>query len=234
MPGYMVYQVPNGFSPNPTLQRMFVQTILRRAEAFMNDSSDAAPVGQLTEPEQMWLALTRLQKQIQQSLPELAPAVEAARGNLFTQLPQNSQHNARQTIADDNPPKLIFDEQVEAAEQPAGALDETEIFIRKYGSSHGGDIRARCRGVTPLVRYRAFWQLPAMARTILIYALALALGAAALEWLEYRYAVRAFSTEIYIVLLAILFMAIGLWAGRKLTQRPAPATFERNDAAARS
>jgi hypothetical protein len=115
MPGYMVYQVPNGFSPNPTLQRMFVQTILRRAEAFMNDSSDAAPVGQLTEPEQMWLALTRLQKQIQQSLPELAPAVEAARGNLFTQLPQNSQHNARQTIADDNPPKLIFDEQVEAA-----------------------------------------------------------------------------------------------------------------------
>lgn len=73
-----------------------------------------------------------------------------------------------------------------------------------------------------------------MARTILIYALALALGAVALEWLEYRYAVRAFSTEIYIVLLAILFMAIGLWAGRKLTQRPAPARFERNDAAARS
>jgi DNA-binding CsgD family transcriptional regulator len=73
-----------------------------------------------------------------------------------------------------------------------------------------------------------------MARTILIYALALALAAVALDWLEYRHAVRAFSTEIYIVLLACLFMALGLWAGRRLTPRPAAAEFTRNEAAARS
>ena len=36
-----------------------------------------------------------------------------------------------------------------------------------------------------------------MWRTILLYAIALALAAAALEWLEYRYLVRAFSTELY-------------------------------------
>jgi ATP/maltotriose-dependent transcriptional regulator MalT len=33
---------------------------------------------------------------------------------------------------------------------------------------------------------------------------------------------RAFSTEIYIVLLAAGFAGLGLWAGRRLTQRRAP------------
>ena len=75
-----------------------------------------------------------------------------------------------------------------------------------------------------------------MARLVILYALALALAVAALEWLEYRYVTRAFSTEIYIVLLAAGFAALGLWAGHRLTRRRAPPTpdFERNDAAIRS
>lgn len=73
-----------------------------------------------------------------------------------------------------------------------------------------------------------------MARTILLYAMALALAVAGLEWLEYRYVTRAFSTEIYIVLLATGFAALGLWAGQRLTRRKTPSTFERNDAAVRS
>src|SRR6185503_16175083 len=75
-----------------------------------------------------------------------------------------------------------------------------------------------------------------MARLILLYAIALALAVAALEWLEYRYVTRAFSTETYIVLLAVGFAGLGLWAGHRLTQRsPAPsAGYERNDAAVRS
>jgi len=44
-----------------------------------------------------------------------------------------------------------------------------------------------------------------MTRLILLYALALAVAVTALEWLEYRYVTRAFSTEIYIVLLAAAF-----------------------------
>jgi DNA-binding CsgD family transcriptional regulator len=75
-----------------------------------------------------------------------------------------------------------------------------------------------------------------MGRLILLYAGALALAVAALEWLEYRYVTRAFSTEIYIVLLAAGFAGLGLWAGHRLTQRRAPSSpgFERNDAAVRS
>ena len=73
-----------------------------------------------------------------------------------------------------------------------------------------------------------------MARTIILYAIALALAAAALDWLEYRYLVRAFSTEIYIAFLALGFVALGIWAGRKLTPAPRPADFTRNEAAIRS
>jgi len=74
-----------------------------------------------------------------------------------------------------------------------------------------------------------------MARLIILYAMALALAVTALEWLEYRYVTRAFSTEIYIVLLAAGFAAFGLWAGHRLTRRRTPAPgFERNDAAIRS
>jgi DNA-binding CsgD family transcriptional regulator len=74
-----------------------------------------------------------------------------------------------------------------------------------------------------------------MARLVILYAMALALAVAGLEWLEYRYVTRAFSTQIYIVLLAAGFAGLGLWAGHRLTQRRAPAPgFERNDAAVRS
>jgi DNA-binding CsgD family transcriptional regulator len=74
-----------------------------------------------------------------------------------------------------------------------------------------------------------------MARTITIYALALALAATALNWLEYRYFARAFSTEIYVALIAAAFIVLGVWVGIRLTARQAPRTeFVRNEAAIRS
>jgi DNA-binding CsgD family transcriptional regulator len=80
-----------------------------------------------------------------------------------------------------------------------------------------------------------FWQRSVMARLVILYAIALALAVAALEWLEYRYVTRVFSTEIYIVLLATGFAALGLWAGHRLTRKRTPEPgFARNDAAVRS
>ena len=74
-----------------------------------------------------------------------------------------------------------------------------------------------------------------MARTIILYALALALAATALQWLEYRYVTHAFSTELYVALVALGFVALGVWAGMRLTPRRVPAgAFERNEAAIRS
>jgi DNA-binding CsgD family transcriptional regulator len=91
------------------------------------------------------------------------------------------------------------------------------------------------RAGSVLAGTREFWQRSAMARSIMLYAIALAVAVAGLEWLEYRYVTRIFSTEIYIVLLAAGFAGLGLWAGHRLTRRRAPAPeFERNDAAVRS
>jgi DNA-binding CsgD family transcriptional regulator len=74
-----------------------------------------------------------------------------------------------------------------------------------------------------------------MGRTVILYALALAAAAAALNWLEYRYLARAFSAELYIALIAVGFVALGVWAGIKLTApRRSGPRFERNEAAIRS
>jgi len=74
-----------------------------------------------------------------------------------------------------------------------------------------------------------------MAKTILLYALALGLAVTALNWLEYRYFVHAFSTEVYIGLIAAGFIALGAWAGSRLTPGAAPeGPFQRNAAAIRS
>ena len=74
-----------------------------------------------------------------------------------------------------------------------------------------------------------------MPRTILLYALALAAAAAVLNWLEYRYLARAFPGEIYFALVAVAFVALGVWAGTRLIPRRTPREpFARNEAAIRS
>ena len=70
-----------------------------------------------------------------------------------------------------------------------------------------------------------------MKRVVILYALGLAAGAFLLQWLQYNYLVRAFSTEIYIGLIALIFAGLGVWAGMRLARRPASATFEKNKAA---
>ncbi len=62
-----------------------------------------------------------------------------------------------------------------------------------------------------------------------IYGLALAVGAFTLHWLEIQYAVRLFSTEIYIVILATLFTGVGVWIGARLGGRPHDSSFEKNE-----
>ena len=58
-----------------------------------------------------------------------------------------------------------------------------------------------------------------MIRTVLLWALVLALGAFALQWLEYRFLVRAFSWQVYVGLIGVAFAAGGIWIGWKLAAR---------------
>jgi DNA-binding NarL/FixJ family response regulator len=68
-----------------------------------------------------------------------------------------------------------------------------------------------------------------MVRLVLIYGTVLAGLALLLEWLGYRHAVRAWSTEVYVVCIALIFTALGLWLGNRLTARPRGPGFERNE-----
>jgi DNA-binding NarL/FixJ family response regulator len=71
-------------------------------------------------------------------------------------------------------------------------------------------------------------------KAVALYALALAAGAFLLQWLEYQYLTRAFATEFYIVLIALGFTGLGVWAGYRLTPKTAAAPFARNEAALKS
>ena len=73
-----------------------------------------------------------------------------------------------------------------------------------------------------------------MKRTIALYALALAAGAFALQWLEYKYVTKVFAGEFYILLIALGFTALGAWTAWRLTQRTSAPGFEKNDAALRT
>ena len=69
-----------------------------------------------------------------------------------------------------------------------------------------------------------------MARPIILYGIALAAVAFLLEWLNYKHVVHRWSTEFYIACIAVICVALGIWAGNRLTARPRQA-FARNDAA---
>src|SRR5262245_11350337 len=72
----------------------------------------------------------------------------------------------------------------------------------------------------------------AMWKTVLIYGLALAAGALGLQWLEYQMWARFHPLEVYLALVAVAFLALGVWVGAKLFRGNAKgAPFEPNERA---
>ena len=68
---------------------------------------------------------------------------------------------------------------------------------------------------------------PALAYGALIAAISLLLA-----WMDWRHLSRAWSTEFYVLAIAVLFAAIGIWLGGRLAPRSPPLRFERNVEAA--
>ena len=74
-----------------------------------------------------------------------------------------------------------------------------------------------------------------MWRTVLVYGALLAFAAWGLQWLELQFVVRAHATETYVVLVALAFLGLGVWAGSRLFRRAPPgAGFTPNTAAQQS
>lgn len=70
----------------------------------------------------------------------------------------------------------------------------------------------------------------AMIRPVILYGTGLAAAAFLLEWLNYKHLVHRWSTEFYVVCIAVICVALGIWVGNRLTAR-AREPFARNDAA---
>ena len=71
-----------------------------------------------------------------------------------------------------------------------------------------------------------------MLKTVLIYGLALAAGAVALQWLEYQVWARTHAGTVYVALIAAAFLGLGIWVGRKLFHRePRAGAFTPNERA---
>lgn len=73
-----------------------------------------------------------------------------------------------------------------------------------------------------------------MLRVVFIWAAVLAAGAFLLQWLQYEYVVRVLPRDVYIGIIGTAFAAGGVWLGWRLSRRPAPQPFVRNDAAVAS
>ena len=56
-----------------------------------------------------------------------------------------------------------------------------------------------------------------MKRSILLYGLAMALLLAMLKFLQFKFLVRDLGIEVYLSIIAVIFMVLGVWAGLKLT-----------------
>jgi len=73
-----------------------------------------------------------------------------------------------------------------------------------------------------------------MIKTIVLYSSVLALSVFALQWFEFHYSVRLFSTQIYIAVIALGFCLLGIWVGHRLTRRESQIEFVRNEQAIRT
>ena len=60
-----------------------------------------------------------------------------------------------------------------------------------------------------------------MWRIVLIYGALLAIGALALQWLQFHLLVRTHPQEVYVALFALACMVLGAWVALRLRRRPA-------------
>ena len=138
MPGYTFYTVPEGFVPSPDLQRQFIMVLLTKSNKVLASAVDPKSSYRYPDHAQMWFALTRLEKQVQDNLPDLVEATTYVKERLFASLDQTMQQSISGQIASDNAPKRSFDEQVEAAEKQkdVGRRDQMLTFA-VTGASKG-------------------------------------------------------------------------------------------------
>ena len=130
MPGYTNYRVPEGYVPNVALQRAFMSVLLARAEGALSIEVSQAKNYRYPDHAQIWLALTRLEAQVQAQMPDLTERTAQSKDKLFALLNGPLQTQLTGQIDADKAPKPSFEKQVEAAEKisDVGRRDQMLVF----------------------------------------------------------------------------------------------------------
>lgn len=131
MPWTGSYNVPSNFVPNGSLQRLFVQTLLRRAQLALQiqldegDNYNGFPgTGHILQQ------LTRIEPQVQTLLPDLLGEVEKTRTNLLASLtPETQSIFLRPNRNQDSAPKETFDQRIEEAEREPNVNKRDELIV---------------------------------------------------------------------------------------------------------
>jgi hypothetical protein len=124
--------VPDNFKPNSSLQRRFVQTLLRRSHQALevpldqgdnfNDFPGLAHIAQV---------LLRIESEVNTSLPDMLPELIQTREKLLVSLPLETQRTLRSPDNNASPapvPSKNFEEQIEQAEKLSN-VDKRYQFI---------------------------------------------------------------------------------------------------------
>ncbi len=69
---------------------------------------------------------------------------------------------------------------------------------------------------------------------ILIYGFGLGAAAFALQWLQYQYLIKLFPVQAYMLIIALAFTILGVWAGNRFTPSRTETDFTINRAALKS
>lgn len=67
-----------------------------------------------------------------------------------------------------------------------------------------------------------------MWKRVALYGALLAVGTLALQWLDYQRLARARAGDIYVFMIAVAFLALGVYLGARVFAAPKPAPFDGN------
>jgi hypothetical protein len=129
------YDVPTNFVTNYSLQRRFIELLLRRAQQALEAPVDQSDVYQDTSanslpgPAHLLQGVIKFEPQVRESLPDLFPALIQAREKLFVSLSVETQKLFRPTGSElSTPNDPTFAEEIESAKDELDVDEHDQII----------------------------------------------------------------------------------------------------------
>ena len=130
MPVFGQYQVPGSFTPNPSLQREFVQLLIQRAQQAMEvPLDDGDNYNWLPGTAHILQVLTRVEPHVRKNNPDLAEPMTQAQQRIKVSLPLETQNTLTERNGSDTRTET-FEDQIEAAEKLTDVEKRQETFTQ--------------------------------------------------------------------------------------------------------